>query len=151
MDFSAHHSVKLVKIRISQASHSVPTCMGCAPECSQSRVTWQTSRLKQGSTVVDLKAQLWTPIQRSSDTFIAASAKPPCCASMQCSLLKRNHCTIKASTMHYALCTIHSALCIMHYAFCTMQLSWSRLWTQLWTPIWTKCSPVKSHLYCSIC
>ena len=56
-------------------------------------------------TVVGLKAQLWTPIQRSSDTFIAASAKPPCCASMQCSLLKRNHCTIKASTMHYALCS----------------------------------------------
>ena len=111
MDFSAHHSVKLVKIRISQASHSVPTCMGCAPECSQSRVTWQTSRLKQGSTVVDLKAQLWTPIQRSSDTFIAASAKPPCCASMQCSLLKRNHCTIKASAMHYTFCTMHSALC----------------------------------------
>ena len=94
--------------------------------------------------VLDLKAQLWTPIQRSSDTFIAASAKPPCCASMQCSLLKRNHCTIKASTI--LLCTIHSALCIMHYAAILVKTVDTVVNTDLDKMLTSQVTPLLQHL-----
>ena len=48
---------------------------GCTWECSQLGVTWQTSRLASSSS--SSSSQLWTPIHRSSDTFIAASANAP--------------------------------------------------------------------------